>query len=76
MDIVVTFLFHALLRIDQLQDPDALIIILTELLDLTWLGNFKATIVADLPNRENMVSVAITSGLVALRVTLTASCPS
>ncbi|KAG8849956.1 hypothetical protein FRB96_000561 [Tulasnella sp. 330] len=39
---------------EHLQDPTALIIILTERLDLKWLGDFKATIVGDIPTRANI----------------------
>ncbi|KAG8870582.1 hypothetical protein FRB98_001527 [Tulasnella sp. 332] len=39
---------------DYLQDPTALIILLTERLDMNWLGDFKATIVGDVPTRANI----------------------
>ncbi|KAG8873790.1 hypothetical protein FRB98_008771, partial [Tulasnella sp. 332] len=39
---------------DILQDPSAIIYILTERLDVSWLGDFKASIVLDTPTRANM----------------------
>ncbi|KAG8866177.1 hypothetical protein FRB97_004161, partial [Tulasnella sp. 331] len=45
-------LFRGLREI--LQDSSAIIYILTERLDVSWLGEFKATIVLDTPTRANM----------------------